>query len=113
MKEILNFIQTYWREILEVVTLLSTFLVFLCKKVKVENPSIISFIDDVLPQAISTAEASIGAGNGLEKKKAVIDALLKAIKNSFHGINEKKYKKVIEDKIEIILSTPQKKGASI
>lgn len=110
MKEILNFVQTYWREILEVVTLLATFLVFLCKKVKVENPSIISFIDDVLPEAIAAAEVALGSGKGDQKKETVTNTVLQALKKGFHGINEKKYKKVISDKIELILSTPQKKG---
>lgn len=110
MENIIKFIQTYWREILEVVTLLATFFVFLFKKVKVENPSIISFIDDVLPEAIAAAEVVLGSGKGDQKKETVIKTVLHALKNGFHGINEKKYKKVISDKIELILSTPQKKG---
>lgn len=110
MKEILNFVQVYWREILEVVTLLSTFLVFLCKKVKVENPSIIAFIDRVLPGLLINAEHIFGDGHGDEKKAAVIEALLNHLKKNFSGIDEEQYKKVISEKIEFILSTPQKKG---
>ena len=113
MKEILNFVQTYWREILEVVTLLASFLIFLCKKVKVENPSIISFIDEYLPDAIIAAESCLGPSKGSLKKKTVIDTMMEELKLKFHGIKEEKYKKYIERQIELILSTPQKKGASI
>ena len=106
----LDFILTYWREILEVVLLLATFLVALFKKVKVANPSILALIDELLPTAIKYVEETCGSGNGAEKKELCIDWILKTVKGRFADVNVERFKKYVGERIELILSTPQKKG---
>ena len=110
MEIIKNFIVEHWKELTEIVLILATFLVALLKKTKVENPAIIALIDELLPGVIKLCEDQIGEGNGEQKKKVCIETMLKTLSETFADIKVKKYRKYIGERIELILSTPQKKG---
>lgn len=109
----LEFLKTYWREILEVVVLTVSIIIATVRK----KPSS-SLVSDIkarlavlVPVLVKQVESP---GNGSEKKSIVIGKCLSAV-TGFYGRklqeDESSYwKQYVSNQIEDVLSTPQKKG---
>lgn len=106
----LEFLQTYWREIVEVVLLLATFLVALCKKKVKVYDSVSDLVLNILPGAINLAERELGAGNGKDKLNFVLNFVEEWLKTNYPEAKFASYKSLIIKQVEAILATPQKKG---
>lgn len=104
---VLKFLQTYWREILAIISVVASLVIFLVKK----KPSINEMSDillrilEKLPEFIIQAECLEGA----EAKKAlVLECVKRFVKDQFSIILPDAYMSFIGQCIEAILSTPQK-----
>lgn len=109
----LEFLKTYWREILEVVALIATVIIATVRKKP--SSSLVSDIKSrlavLVPALIKQVETP---GNGKEKRDIVVGKCLVAIRG-FYGRklqeDESSYwKQYVSNQIEDVLSTPQKKG---
>lgn len=108
MDQIFEFIIENWKWLLEIAFAIAGILVVVLKrKVKVFD-SIKEIILSVLPAYISVAENSFD--DGQVKKSFVLSSIQEFLENKFGNIDMDLYIDFIEDSIESILSTPQKKG---
>lgn len=109
MKEF--FIQ-YWRLLFEALLVILSFIFMVVRKkpVKVvENLS--TLICRLLPGLINEAETEFGSGCGSAKLKFVLDGLVILLKEC--GYSDEavdSYLPWAKDQVEVILSTPKKKG---
>lgn len=89
--------------VVEVIVLIRSF-----RKGKVNQEDFIeNIIDKVLPGYINLAEAS--GADGVEKLALVVKLAIEQIKRYITSGSEEFYRKLIIQKVEAILSTPQKK----
>lgn len=101
----INFIQSYWREILAVVTAIISIVVFIVRKRPVRVVDTLNeIICRLLPYCISVAES---APKG-EKLDVCISALVQLLAEMDYELDED-HKKFAIEQVEVILSTPQKK----
>lgn len=85
------------------------FIVTLVKKKK-NVSSVYDLIDSCLPFFIKKAEEEFPHGFGDYKKELVEKAVFGLLKDKFNITDFGRYKDYIDKTIELILSTPQKKG---
>ena len=107
---ILDFIKNYYREIIEVVAILASIVICCIKKkpIKVVD-TLKELILSALPGFIVYAEHTDKKGE--DKKKLVVDLVLNFLRVKGYGDDTlTPYLPFIEDQIESILVTPQKKG---
>lgn len=108
----IQFLTSYWKEVLEVVCLIISLVLWLLKKTKiVKQDTILEQLVLRLPVMIRQAEKT--DGNGAEKKASVMLYALSWLADmtgeSMQEIS-KKYEAKIDVLIEDILTTPTKKG---
>ena len=103
-----DFVLTYWKQILDIFSILFCITFFVIKKrpVKVVN-SVLDFLYKTIPHFITLYEVP---GHGIEKREKVVDAVILALKDYFPGIDADAWRSCICNIIEEFLSTPQKKG---
>lgn len=107
-----DFLITYWREILSVVCLIATVVLYVVRKrpVKVVD-TIKEVICRVLPALINQVEAIPGL-SGSDKLRMVLDALSKTLLDFGFGDDVvSQYLPFAKEQVEVILSTPTKKGS--
>lgn len=105
---IINFIKLYWREILEVAAVLVSIIICCIKKKPVQVVDTLKeTIIRLLPYCINQAE---GAPKG-EKLSRCVSILSQVLGDMGINLNED-YTKFALEQVEIILSTPQKKGVT-
>lgn len=108
----IDFLITYWKEILDVLILIGAVVLYILKKKPVNVlDTIKEVIIELLPLAINKAEESGAAGS--DKKVLAAQYVFDALKILGYGAYpelKETYGKFIDEKIEVILSTPQKKG---
>lgn len=112
MKDILNFLQNYWREIAWILGLILS-IVLCCvrkKPVKVVDTLKEKILFE-LPEVISAAEERFGAGHGAEKLQFVLDFFTWEFSKNGLVMGET-YIKFIKSSVENILATPSKKGGN-
>lgn len=110
MNQFLEFLITYWREILQVIILLASFVIWICRKkpVKVVD-TLKETILRLLPGCINAAEMQSGL-TGKDKLNFCISLVQGSLKEM--GIGDdiiSTYLPFICNQVEVILSTPQKK----
>lgn len=108
-----QFFVNYWREILSVVCLIVSTVLWIVRKkpVKVVD-TLKELIVRLLPALINGAEATHLSGS--EKLKMVLDSLSKILIDFGYGddvVNQ--YLPFAKEQVEVILSTPQKKGVNL
>lgn len=106
----MEFLAENWKYIVIIAVELVIFIVSLFKKNKVVD-SIYTIILSALPTLIKEAESRYGAGNGTEKFCFVISTLTSYLKDKV-GLDDatiQSYLPKIQEEIESILGTPQKK----
>lgn len=107
----INFIIENYKFILAAANLVFTAILILLtifkKKVNVID-TIKQYILEELPILIATAEETYEEGS--KKKDFVLGMMIRFIKQKFDIVDGSIYTKFIEDNIERILCTPQKKG---
>lgn len=107
-----DFIANYWKELIALVCFLleiTISIILLVKRNKKESP-VISEIVLKLPSIISHAEKVFPSGNGASKLELVLSVIDKLFKKETGNPMTKSESKFFVEKIEEILSTPQKKG---
>lgn len=107
---VIDFIKAYWREILEVLAILISIVICCIKKkpVKVVD-TIKELILKVLPAYIINAEAS--GLTGVDKLELVLKYLHEFLREMGYGDDIiSQYLPYAKAQVELILSTPQKKG---
>lgn len=112
---VINFIKDYWREILSVVALLTTTILWIVRKrpVKVLD-TIKEFICRVIPTLIREAETFFPVGDGKKKLDFVRKKTVELIEESFPGYKiDTEMVKFIVDQVENILATPIKKESEV
>lgn len=106
----LDFLILHWRIITIIALIIINIILTFIKKPKVLN-TIFEVINSFVPTAINEAEKLYGNGNGVNKlnyaTKYVSDYL--AYRFNLSDKDLKQYQKLIQNEIEIVLSTPQKK----
>lgn len=107
-----DFLIQNWRLILEALLVLVSFIFMVVRKrpIKVVD-TVQGLILRLLPGLINQAEIDFGSGNGSAKKVLVLDlltSLLKELGYSDEVISQSQ--KFASDQVEVILSTPKKKG---
>lgn len=108
--EIINFIKAYWREILEVIAILISIVICCIKKkpVKVVD-TLKEVIVRLLPGVILLAEKTELKGD--DKLKFALDQLQEILREMKYDADIiSQYLPFAVDQVELILSTPQKKG---
>lgn len=104
----LDFIKDNWKLLVVVVLMLVNLLILILKKYKkVDN--VWSYILSIIPDLINQVEAP---GNGADKLTAVLGIIVGLLKDNF-GMSEGAiltYLPKVQEFIEKVLSTPQKKG---
>lgn len=101
-----------WRWILEAVCAVAALVFCLIRKkpVKVVD-TLQQIILRLLPGLINQAEIQFGCGNGSAKLQFVLDLLQSVLKQmGYGGETIQSYLRFAKDQVEVILSTPQKKG---
>ena len=110
MKE---FLFTYWRDILSVFVMLVTLVLWLIKKKPIKVVyTIKESILRLLPYCISEAEKLTGV-TGADKKAFALDLLKKLLCEIYSLSGDQDlvtYLQFASEQVEVILSTPQKKG---
>ena len=108
-----DFFLSYWREVLEVVVLLTTLILWIIRKKPVNIiDTCKELICLVLPAFIREAETLFT--NGKEKLDFVIDKTVKFLQSSYPDIKmTSDVLKFIKDQVENILSTPVKKESEV
>lgn len=111
MNQVFEFIVRYWKYISIAIVIIIEVLIILIKKkpVKVID-GVKSAILASLPDYIAEAEAKFGKGKGEEKLKYVVAKCLLDLKNAQPELDCSLYIDLIQDAVESILKTPQKKG---
>lgn len=108
---VIEFLKSYWREILEILAVLASIIICCIKKkpVKVVD-TIKQMICTWLPGVISAAESS--GLKGEAKLEYAINFLYSVFAKDYLTRDEfdNKYLAFVKAEIEAILSTPQKKG---
>lgn len=105
MKE---FLTTYWFElVLIVITVVSCVVSIIRKKPSKTNEDVKLMIAEVLPGFINLAEASGVCGKA--KLMFVVESILKRIRKYVSGKDTSYWMTYIQEQVENILSTPQKK----
>lgn len=106
---ILNFIVQYWKEILTVLGVIITIVLYLVKRRPKVNllDTIKEDVLELLPVLINKVECD---GNGQRKKNAVIDFVNKYLQKKYQVQISPYLSEWLSDAIESILATPQKKG---
>ena len=110
MKTILDFLINYWRLILEVCICIASFVFCLCRKkpVKVVD-TLKEVIVRVLPSLICAAEKTDLKGS--DKLTLLLSELAKVLRELGYGDDIiAQYLPFATEQVELILSTPQKKG---
>lgn len=112
MRNFIDFILTYWREILLCLSFIVSFILslirFVKKPVKVYD-TLKEIIVRILPALINLAELQIDY-SGDKKKEFVIAKLVESLKDLGYGDDViTQYLRFAGEQVEIILSTPQKK----
>lgn len=108
MKDILDFLRDNWKVIVELVVLVTTIILWIIRKkpVKVVD-TLKETIIRLLPYCINEAEKG-DKGSKLDLCLSILTAILGDM-----GIElNDDYKKFAADQVEIILSTPTKKGVT-
>lgn len=108
----IDFLKMYWREILSVVFFLLSLILYIVRKkpVKVVD-TLKEIICRILPALINQAEMIEGL-SGADKLKLVLDAVVNVLKDDGFGDDViKSYLPFAKEQVEIILSTPTKKGS--
>lgn len=107
-----DFILQNWRWLLEACLVIAAFVLMLIRKKPVKIVDTIQqVILRLLPGLINQAEINFGAGNGSAKKKFVLDLLHTLLKELGYGDEViSQYNVFASDQVEVILSTPKKKG---
>lgn len=113
MNDFLNVLKNHWETIVAVFLFILSFILQLIKKKPVKLiDGIKTFISEAVPAIVNTAESLYGSGHGDDKKKYVHELICSMI-GSRYGIQPRKvddlYEEYIDDTIELVLSTPQKK----
>lgn len=105
----IEFLASHYREIIVIAICLVEIIFFFLKKRPQLNldDRILADLDDVLPGYIKVAELS--GEKGSEKMVLVIKLCIERVKKFVAEIDEVYWAKIIQDKVEAILSTPQKK----
>ena len=110
MNEFLVFMSDNWKWILTLfLSIVNILICSLRKRTKIVD-SVKEYILKWLPTFIRLAE-DIGNLSGEEKKEVVLQFVKENVSKNFDGIDLDCYIDFINDSIESILSTPQKKGA--
>lgn len=103
---VIDFIRTYWRELLAAVELVVVVILWIVKKRPVQVVDTLKeTIVRLLPYCINSAES---APKG-EKLAACLAVLSQVLADMGIELNDD-YKKFALEQVEVILSTPQKKG---
>lgn len=106
MSEVINFLSDNWKVIIEIVVLLTTIILWIIRKKPVQVVDTLKeTIVRLLPYCINTAES---APKG-EKLAACLAVLSQVLADMGIELNDD-YKKFALEQVEVILSTPQKKG---
>lgn len=104
----INFLKSYWFELVIIALSVASFIVVWYRSSKLKDSEAVkSMIAEVLPGFINLAEAS--GVCGASKLMFVIDSVMKRIKSYVSGKDEQYWMAYIREKVENILSTPQKK----
>lgn len=104
----IKFLQSYWFELVIIALSVASFIVVWYRSSKLKDSEAVkSLIAEVLPGFINLAEASGVCGTS--KLMFVIDSVMKRIKCYVSGKDEQYWMSYIREKVENILSTPQKK----
>ena len=106
MKEVLHFILENYRLIIEICVAILWIVLLIVKKKPVN--SIIEILDHACLLAIQDAEKT--ELKGKEKLTYAIELVCRWLQDRYPKLDFKRYLPLIENTIEIILSTPQKKG---
>lgn len=107
MQEIYDFVRVYWKVILSVILFIVGFVLALVRKKPVSD--IASLLYTWCIEAIKLVENS-----NTEGSRSKLNLAIKIVKTYFDlyypNANFSLYEKTVENYIELILSTPQKKG---
>lgn len=106
---IFNFCKEYWREILSVLGVFISVLIYCCKKRPSYNAidKIKEDILEILPEFILKVETD---GNGQRKKNAVLELIKLYVQKKYKMALSSDLESFVVVSLESILSTPQKKG---
>ena len=104
---VINFLLTYWKEIISLLLVIASVVIAALKKKPVINEmdNIILKVLEKLPEFINSAENFKGAD---VKKALVLESVKKFVKDQFSVNLPDTYIESIGSMIEAILSTPQK-----
>lgn len=111
MEKIIAFFLENWKLVAFALCLCVELVIFLVRKKPVKVVD--SIKEDLIPViigAINAAETSVGDGHGDVKKDLVIKAVESFVNEKYPEVDFKAYKEFVSLMLEIILSTPQKKG---
>lgn len=102
----IEFVKTYYREIIDFILVITSLVLFIVRKrpVKVID-TLKEVILRLLPYCINTAEGK----HGDDKKTFALDLLNQLLLEMGYDFLPE-YKKFASEQLEVILSTPQKKG---
>ena len=104
----ISLLKTYWFELVMVFLSIISFVIVLIRSMKnKDSEEIKNMISEVLPGFINLAEASGVCGSA--KLMFVVDSVLKRIKRYTSTKDEQYWMSFIRERVENILSTPQKK----
>lgn len=105
----IEFLSSHYKELIVIVICLIELILFIVKKRPSLNleDKVDALISDILPQYINLAEVS--GLKGHEKLVFVVSNVISRLKHFISGLDEIYWAKVITDKVEAILTTPQKK----
>lgn len=105
----IEFLSAHYREIIVIAICLVELILFIVKKRPSVNfdDKVDALISEVLPQYINLAELSDLKGH--DKMVFVVSNIIARIKKLVANVDETYYAKLIIEKAEAILSTPQKK----
>jgi hypothetical protein len=112
MEKVITFIVDHWRLIADVCAALFCLVMFLLRKRPIDVvDGLYSSLNKVVPGFITYAESKYGAGKGTEKLDCVVDLAVAYINKLYPGLSDlSDYIEYVKNQVEVILSTPQKKG---
>ena len=112
MEEIISFIVSHWRLIAECCCAICALVLFIVKKKPVDVvDGLYSALVKAIPGFIVFAEQEVGAGKGDVKLQVVINLATAFINKLYPGLKDlSPYIEFVKNQVEVILSTPQKKG---
>lgn len=111
MQQLLNWLSAHWESVASCAVLVISAIVTIVASVKKGQVSVLNAINDTLPQLIKYAENLYPQGNGSKKLVVVLEYVHKFLQYTF-GLKANevtKYDEYITRKVELILSTPEKK----